>query len=461
MKNIQSFYKSILAKIKNKINLPLSKTDWIVLGIIAGFCFITFQQGDIYHTVGSSFAYLKGHIFDFYEYNKEFVLVNNYLPSSYLFFAIWNIPLKIMGLINLPTLSLSLIIIWWNKILTTIFYVLAGIVVYKIGKVIGFSEKKSKLTAFIWLTTPIALFSQFIFGQYDIFTLFFTLLGLLFYFKKDTTKFILFFGIAMTFKYFPIFIFIPLLLAKEKNIWEIVKKCFYVMIPIAIEILIYIWSPAFRDGVLGFSATGYIFGTQIVGTGMSIKLFVFFWLVLCACSYFKEIKDNDSFIKYVFFYCGLVCFLIFGMSLWHPQWVLFMTPFLVFGTVINKKTDIYLFLDILLMFFFIAFTVNFWTNHLDQQLFIRGIFKYMATGIESTTFMMNSLFRISDKDIFYTAFSAILFIKVIFSHPKFCMENIKTEINKHIPIIRARLIIGILIFIIPAFICLGVYLYNK
>ena len=60
-----------------------SKLDWIVFFLISLFCFFTFQQGDILHTGGSSFAYLNGHILDFYDYNAQFMEVNNYLPSTY------------------------------------------------------------------------------------------------------------------------------------------------------------------------------------------------------------------------------------------------------------------------------------------------------------------------------------------------------------------------------------------
>ena len=44
----------------------------------------------MYHTVASSFTYLNGHIFDFYKYNTtlEYIKLNNYMPSSYILFAI-------------------------------------------------------------------------------------------------------------------------------------------------------------------------------------------------------------------------------------------------------------------------------------------------------------------------------------------------------------------------------------
>lgn len=49
------------------IEKPLKKIDYILFGIIAVACFLTFQQGDIMHTAGCSYGYLQGHFLDFYE----------------------------------------------------------------------------------------------------------------------------------------------------------------------------------------------------------------------------------------------------------------------------------------------------------------------------------------------------------------------------------------------------------
>jgi len=150
------------------------------------------------------------------------------------------------------------------------------------------------------------------------------------------------------------------------------------------------------------------------------------------------------------------------MSMWNPQWVLFATPFLVFGAVINKKPNIFLFLDILLMFFFVGFTVNYWENHVDKKLFTHGVFQYAAANIHLTDgFLMKDVFRINDKNTFYTMFSAIFLIKAVFSHPKYCMDDMNIEIDKHLSTIRLRFIIGISIFVVPAFVCLASHILKN
>ena len=429
----------------------ITRLDWIIFTIISIFCFLSFNQfHDMRHTVASSFTYLNGHIFDFYKYNTtlEYIKINNYMPSSYILFAIWNLPLKL--LFSIDGSNIGLWVIWYNKILTSLFYIASAIVIYKISKTIGFDDKKSKITSFLWLTTPIAIYSQFIFGQYDIFTIFFTLLGVYFYFKNDDFKFVLFFSIALTFKYFAAFIFIVLLIYKEKNIFKIIKQCAIFIIPFAIELLIYISDSAFREGVLGFGAISYIFGLTLkTEYGMNIKIFLMFWIFICGYVYFNEVKNKAENEKWIFYYLSLVSFMLFGLTFWHPMWIIFITPFLVFGTVINRKYKIFILLDIFLMLFFTCFVVNIWPRYLDSFSLLYGIFGNIL-DIKNSSLLMKGIF--GDKNsLSYTFFSGLLLLNALFKHPKYDFDNINEDISDSMPFIRLRLVIGIMIFIIPCF----------
>jgi hypothetical protein len=66
----------------NPFSLFLKKDPLLVvsygLGLIV--CFVAFKQSDLTHTYTSSYAYLHGHVWDFYEYNKTIVTGNDYLP---------------------------------------------------------------------------------------------------------------------------------------------------------------------------------------------------------------------------------------------------------------------------------------------------------------------------------------------------------------------------------------------
>jgi hypothetical protein len=95
---------------------------------------------------------LNGHITDFYDYNKPLVDGNDYLPLMYIIFAIWNLPLKILGLthdvetygiwLNIPELI-------WTKLLLVVFYFASAYIMYKICRYITNDEDNSKIISMI------------------------------------------------------------------------------------------------------------------------------------------------------------------------------------------------------------------------------------------------------------------------------------------------------------------------
>lgn len=439
---------------EGKVRYYLTKWDMYAYGLLIIFCFFSFQQGDILHTGGSSFAALDGHLLDFYEANKPVFVGNNYLPSSYILFAIWNIPLKLFGIVEAPYNNVGYAVFWF-KLLPSVFYFGSAVVIYRIGHIMNLGKAKSALMSIIWVSTPIAVFSQFIFGQYDIFTVFFTLLGILFFLRKKRFLFILFFGIAITFKYFPLFIFIPLLLLTEKRIKKIICDGLLFMVPILIEVLLFIDSSAFRTGVFGFGANQRMFSAGFqIEYGVTISFFIIVWAAICTFCYFKHLEKLEDLIIWTLYLCMTVSSLIFSLILWHPQWLLFATPFMVLTTFIHKRSQFFLFLDILMMFFFVGYTVNFWVNHVDQALWSLGVFKNFNPVIGTPdSLSMRTFFIPNDISIYYSLISACFFIHIIFKFPigKISLES---NVNEKINLVRIRFILGLMVFLIPATICM-------
>lgn len=447
-------------KLINLTEKPLNTIDWLIFFVLAVICFFCFQQADIMHTGGSSIAYLNGHFLDFYDYNTKYVVGNSYLPSTYILYAIWNIPVRLLGLMKVPAAFVSFPLRMWFKLLPTLFYFASAFLMYKVAFEMGMGTKKSKLCAYAFLTMPIGFFSQFIFGQYDSFTVFFVLLGLLFYFKKDMLKFTLFFGISMTFKYFPLLIFVPLLLLAEKRIWHIAKYVALLIIPVALELLVYYPSPAFRSGVIGFGATNYLFQVSLDIPQFSLSLFIVFWLFIAGAAYFVEVKGTEQWVKYAVFYSNMVVFLIFGLSFWHPQWLLFAVPFWVLGAFINKKLDIFMIIEFLLMLFYILFTVNIFVYNVDQGMLGLGIFDKLLAGRINNQMTIGSFYKIQSSSVFYSAFSGVLLVSSVFKHPRFCADSISESVDKFWGWVRFRFAAGLAVFIIPAVVCFSMALQS-
>ncbi|MBO4391224.1 MAG: hypothetical protein J5825_10250, partial [Lachnospiraceae bacterium] len=157
--------------------------EMVVFALVLFFCLLLFYQPDLVHTAHSSMAVFRGHIWDFYTYNHSIGMTDNYLPSTYWLFSVWCFFPHLFGW--LPdvegTLKTSFGSYLYYEMLPVTFYVLSAAVFCEIAKLLGFQMRRRSLLGYAALTVPLALYSQFIFCQYDIFTVFFVLLGIYFY----------------------------------------------------------------------------------------------------------------------------------------------------------------------------------------------------------------------------------------------------------------------------------------
>lgn len=434
---------------------PLRKIDYIIFAVLAVSCFFTFQQGDIMHTAGCSYGYLQGHFWDFYEWDAyEYNMWASYMPSTYLVFAIWNIPIKLLGIVTCPErYAVNTAVLMWYKLLPVSLYMASGYLVYKIASVIGMGTKKSKLCAYVFLTTPIGFFSQFMFGQYDIFTVFLILLGVYYYMKDNRKLFVLFFALSLPFKYYSLLIFVPMLLLKEKNFFKILRDMVCVTWCYVLEFVIYFHSPLFREYVLGFGPTGYVYQAGIDTGAAHLSLVLMLFCFICAWAYFTNPKTRSELSQWTFYFSCLVVAVIFGLSQWHPQWLLFAVPFWVLSAFLHKDTKIFMVLDIFMMLVYIIYTVNIWPDHVDQELFSWGIFGDYIYRYIGTKLTMREIFVITDMDMVGSLFTTLMIVVALFKHPKYCSANVSNSVDSCMSWIRARFVGGLAIFLVPAIAC--------
>ena len=432
--------------------------DWALFFLLALVCHLLFQEPDIRHTGSAGIAYLNGHILDFYSYNAARIGGCAYMPTTYVLFAIWDIPLRLFGAVTEPTMDVGFWVTFWYTLLPIGLYMGTAYLIFKLARLVGFSVGKARISSYAFATAPIGFYSQFIFGQYDSITMFFVMLGVYYYFKKDTIRFILFFGIAVTCKYFALLIFLPMLLLREKKIWRLIVQAVGVMLPFLVEFLIYHSDRAMRSSVGGFGAVSYIFAVSLDTGYFRISLVPLLWAGLCAWAFFTHAKDDTEEYKWFLYFEGICCFLCFGLSMWHPQWLLLAVPFLVMGTMMHRRSDIFWLLDLVLMLFFVTFVVNFWTLELDQFLMKDGILGGVIGGRLDVGLTMQKIFskiyNTLDMGLCYTVVSAVLLVSALFKHPKYMLASPAEETPDHTGLLRLRFVGGVAIFLIPAMLCL-------
>lgn len=437
----------------------MTKKDWILFGILAVFCYVSFVQGDLYITGNRSWWLWDGPFTNFYERSYEMTQSYgaNYLPSTFILFAIWILPLKLLGFpVPQSTSESRLVYNMWYKLLPVLFFLACAYLIYLIAIEIGMGVRKAKICMFAFLTMPIAFYSQFIFSQYDSFTVFFVLLGLYYYFRNapaDRWRFCLCFGVATTFKYFSALIFFALLLLDEKNVFRIIKNAIVMVLPLILELAIFWQSESFHRSVFGFSAVGYTsqgdFST-IIG---SVSFFKIACCFIVAWPYFVYPKGKDERIKWALYFCCGVCFAIFGFITWHPQWWIFAAPFWVLSSFINKHLEKFLWLDIAFIVIFYPFVLNAWEGGIDEVIIGNGIWQFLFQN-EFHAHRMGDYLGIVDQNTLYSALFVLLLIFFVFKHPKYSLDDFTQEDgSNYIWLLRLRVLVAALLFIVPAFLC--------
>ena len=308
---------------------------------------------------------------------------NNYLPIFYWIFALWNIPLKLLGLIPEVTsqtwMHPTVIQTVWSKCLLAVFFFAAVRLVSDIARQICSKSasylglQNESLPGILFATSPIAIFAIFIFGGYDIFAVFFMLLGLRAYFSKDFKWFVVWFSVAISFKYFAAFAYLPLVLIIEKRLIRLVMYGVLGLVVTAIQFALYWHSDVFTAQIFGLATA------KTAGNGINIRLLVAntFYLGMCAFLYFSKFNFNEDSAKWqqrAITVCMLSYALLFSWVLWHPQWIILITPFIALSYLFIRNQKTMLFIEILGYIGFAVYCMNNWVGNVDNSMLSGGVF---------------------------------------------------------------------------------------
>ena len=329
----------------------LRRADMIAMGCIMACCFFLFQFGDLDITASFSYAYLDGHFFDFYRYNKAtlasaFVIDIDYLQPIYLLLAAWNVPMKLLGLTGHAAqgiYKLSAVELAWNKLLLVLFLALCCVTVYKIARLITQEDKPAKLCMFLFAASPLTVFAVFIFGGYDIFGLTFMMLGLHAFLRHEHWRFILWFALAIPFKYFAIFPFLPLLLLDEKNVWKILRGLGLVAAPSLVCLALTLLDSSSTEGEALRQLGSLQLRKANLGPITTPALFSLGYLAICLFAHFKRPGgDRRERQKYAVMLSLAAITSIFFFVKWNMQWIILMAPLLALAFLFspNKKTTL-------------------------------------------------------------------------------------------------------------------------
>ena len=313
--------------INGYVQVPLSL--WIVVGICSLVLLCLHIHNDIVITAKQSLNFwdllFEGRPLDFY-LDARMVSGNEYFPVKqgaaylfplYLIFAIWNFPIWILSRTVGVELFNTIPSMIWMKLMLIPFVLLSARCIFRIVNMTENKKEYAVLASFFFISSLLILLPTVLIGQYDIISTLLMLLGFEAWLSENRRKFIVYFAMAIWFKYFALLYFLPLLFLGEKKIRRILISLFEVIIP-AIPFL-FIFPKPEGQGSNVYKLIGFFLeGVQLTDR---IKIYLFpivFALVLVACLFTRTNAENRFryAVYYLFIIMGSFCVLINPYTYW-------------------------------------------------------------------------------------------------------------------------------------------------
>ncbi|MEG1310067.1 MAG: hypothetical protein RSD06_04245 [Bacilli bacterium] len=428
-------------KIINKIIKKFKKTDepnkidYLLFGIISVLLFVCFLYSDIVitteHTLNFMDVIKSGDFMDFYKvnYNLKINGLNTtvcYDILIYFIFMIWNIPLYIASRFMGINILKSFLCKLWLKGIVILFLYLTCKVMKKIFEELNIDKKLSKWGILIFASSPIIFSIVFMMCQYDIIPIFFVMLGILAYLKNEEKKFILYFMLAIPMKLFALFIFIPLLLLKEKRIFYIGTKTICSISVLLVCRILENFMPLYYESVQNFNGSMINRLSNIgfdISTG-SVSIFMILYIIICIYCYsvkFKNKKHFQDLTIHIPFIVYAVLFTFFKVT--HPQWYIYITPFItimIIKNIKNFKLNFLLEMCMSVSLIYIHFVYFWWVFDTSSISLMLGKSPFKGNIVDSTNFLdLNTSFGLNKyMPIFYSIYFATILYLAILNFPK-------------------------------------------
>lgn len=306
--------------------------EWAVLcGLFAVVVFSN-SYADIWDT-SSNGLYLwdmlfSGRLLEFYAHAPA---ATDYPITVYLTFAVVNLPIYILKAIFRFAPDAQWWFIAYNKLFICGFFAVSALLLNKVCLKLGL-DKERRWVCFAYASSIIAMYTIPVVGQYDILAVIFVLLGLLDLFEERYWRFILWFSIALTFKYLAVFALIPLLLYRQKNIFKALGALAASAVPTLLLMrrgLIFRWALN-EDGLSRGTSilVGWFGEPDALFGSANISFFVLAYCAVCVFAYIKPWSRSVDARRMAVYIGALAYSALFLFTPSHSYWFIMLTPFI-------------------------------------------------------------------------------------------------------------------------------------
>lgn len=467
---LYSYLNDLKAPMKGEIVL------WFMLFLVP---FVSMMYGDAkaftHYEVnfwGSIFE--GGGIRNFYEYSND--MLKYYRENGiggayeviydfpvYVILGIWGFPLWLIC----KNLGIEETSNMWTMIYSKAIYFVAlaivAYIIYLICRNLDINKVQAKWASFLFVSSALVFVDIGMGGQLDILGFPFTLLGIYYYQKKCNWKFILFFAIAISFKQFPLFVFVPLLLLYEKNIVKIVLK---IVSALSFTVLVGLPFPQNTEAMEVKAQIRERFMESFLGVkaplfNSDVPIIVILIGVICIFCYLKKIETEDEWKDYSIFIPALVMFVLLISFDSNPYWFVHMAPFFAILLVYNAKKY-----NLLIMFEMIGviclilaqYGANYWVF---EPYYGRGMMLEKLFGNPEKLLTMqtaSAYLRLDEfSGVLFAGFVLCMATVLYLSRPKYCVRDSEIVIRKYAVL---RLVLNAAVSYLPVFLYIASCLFG-
>lgn len=327
--------------------------------------FATFRDG-----INFWYALFEGHPLSYYSYaaaipgatpNREIVCGAAYDFTIYAFFAVWNFPAWLYERISGNYAESSLICMMWAKLMLPVIAIVIAGGMKKILEFITGNGRDTAAMIYAYSFSGILMMAAYSVGQYDIIGVLFAVYGVYYFLTGDYKRFYLYFGAAITCKYFAVFLFVGLVLLHEKRILYIIRNLAAGCYLVIIEKFLFSFGKSYAslhptiekvhtggsEGVVGTlllsSRVQYLFHLKAPMGVDSMSVFVFLLALIWVYCYLQKREETYSFYYKVIYiaFCINAVFILYTAS--TPYWAIVMVPYMIlmiYCRTGNRKVNI-------------------------------------------------------------------------------------------------------------------------
>lgn len=290
----------------------------------------------------------QGNVLNFYDYLGQLPTDNPILasyPADYFIYppliygyqALWGIPLSagfgqqfqadflfnVSQALNNPQIYGHLLLL---KIPYLVFDLLAGWYLAKL-----FDKPRDRVLAFgLWVFNPVNLYTTYMMGQFDVIPTFLVILSVWLAKQQKWAWAAFCLGVGASFKIYPLFLVVPLI-TMLPQFWTRVRLAGVALVGYLLPVLPFIWSDGFRSSALVAGQTLKSFYAQLpISGGEAIVLYLGI-MVLIYYAFWYAKNGWPLWLKYL-----TVLMVFFSLTHFHPQWFLWVTPWVILAMIVNR-----------------------------------------------------------------------------------------------------------------------------